>query len=284
MQLSLEVQQSEATLYARGIESILRKVVRFAVGHLSLVKLQEMLTFLFIEEAEEQLRTESPSRNAPKAQLALLTGLDTRSISKVRNSPHYRKSLTASSEFLRDYTATANLLERWVTDPKFVDTRRGRPKALTVFGESGSIEALAKPLKFGRGVTPTAIVERLRRSGLVRVDADSGKVEILTAQHLPAPDEDREGAVEMGFAAIGRLMGTVFANLEGSGEGERFYQRAFWTIRLSPHRRAELREKLTRLLRGFEKKGVDLLGEYDMTYGTTSQEVAGFGMYYFEGE
>ena len=43
-----------------------------------------MLRDVFIQEAEARLRRERPGKNVPLSQLALLTGLDTRTLIRIR--------------------------------------------------------------------------------------------------------------------------------------------------------------------------------------------------------
>ena len=82
---------NNAVLLTRGIEKILRRLVGFLVGKISLVKLQEMIRFIYVEETERKLRVENPGRDIPLTQLALLTGLDTRTLAKTRNDERYRQ-------------------------------------------------------------------------------------------------------------------------------------------------------------------------------------------------
>ena len=46
----------EADLLARAVESVFRKLIRLLVGRISLVKLQEMIRFIYIEETEKKLK------------------------------------------------------------------------------------------------------------------------------------------------------------------------------------------------------------------------------------
>ena len=65
----------EAAVLTKVVENHFRKLIRFLVGRVSLVKLQEMIRFIFIEEIEVKLRREHPEKNVPLTQLALLSDL-----------------------------------------------------------------------------------------------------------------------------------------------------------------------------------------------------------------
>ena len=55
-----EARLQEADLLARAVENVFRKLIRFLVGRISLVRLQEMIRFIFIDEAEKMLRARRP--------------------------------------------------------------------------------------------------------------------------------------------------------------------------------------------------------------------------------
>ena len=74
----------EADLLARAVENVFRKLIRFLVGRITLVKLQEMIRYIYVEETEKMLRRERPGKNVPLTRLALNTGLDTRTLTRVR--------------------------------------------------------------------------------------------------------------------------------------------------------------------------------------------------------
>ena len=74
----------EAAMLTRAVENVFRKLIRFLVGRISLVRLQEMIRYIYVEEAEKNLRAENPGKNVPMTRLALVTGLDTRTLVQIR--------------------------------------------------------------------------------------------------------------------------------------------------------------------------------------------------------
>ena len=75
--------RNAATL-TRVAENVFRKLIRMLVGKMSLKKLHEMTQIIFVEEAEASLKQESPGKNVALGDIALLTGVDTRTIKKTR--------------------------------------------------------------------------------------------------------------------------------------------------------------------------------------------------------
>ena len=100
----------EADLLARAVENVFRKLIRFLVGRISLVKLQEMIRFIYIDEAEKMLKAERPGKNVPLTQLALHTGLDTRTLTRVREKL-YEGEPQYEPKFLSELTPESAVVE-----------------------------------------------------------------------------------------------------------------------------------------------------------------------------
>ncbi len=283
MRLTRRFEESEVAIIGRGVEAVLRRLIRFLAGRISLAKLHEFIDTIYVEELEEKLRREHPGRQVTLAMMALNTGLDTRVINRIRNSPGYRRSLVGEAEFFRSFTPAASFLHLWSTDTRFTDPDTGQPRPLAIEGEGASLEALVNSLKLPRGVTVKSVVDQLELSELVEIDRDAGMVTMRVDRYLPSPDQDREGALEIGFVAVSRLIDTVIANLDPSlSADERLFQRVYWIYRLPPHRLAALREDLVKLLEQAEQAGYQTLSEYDQDEEAANHIAAGFGLYLFE--
>ena len=278
MDLQKELRSQEVGALGAGVESVLRRLIRPLLGTMSLARLEELLRIVFVEEAERRLRQEYPERSAPVSQLALLTGLDTRQLNRLRASPGFGGKEGERSGLATNMTPTTHLLDLWSTDPAYLDGDTGNPVTLPVFGDAPSLEALMRASRFIRGVTPRSVAV----SGAA-TEGEDGRLRMVTEKFLPSPSSDVEGAIEVGFHAIGRLVDTVIANLEQLGSDRpRLYQRAYWTNRLAPHRREAFQARLTKLMEEFEDEGTALLSEMEMRIESPSQVTAGFGLYYFE--
>lgn len=275
--------QSEVAIIGRGVESVLRRLIRFLAGVISLAKLHELIDFIYVEEMDEKLRRENPKRKVTLSAMAMNTGLDTRVISRITESRGYRRGLLNEPQFFRDFTPAANFLHLWSTDARFVDAQTGLPRELTVRGESGSLEEMAGVLKMPRGVTIKSVVDQLESSGLIHHDKEAGRIKMRTNRYLPSPSRDREGALEIGFVAVSRLIDTVLGNLNPElPDEERLYQRVYWINRLPRQQREQFRQKMSALLHDAEQAGRQQLIDMDQSFDTPSQLSVGFGLYLFE--
>lgn len=87
----------------QSIEKVLRRLVRVLVGRVSFEKLNALLKQIFAEESEQQLRRENPGKQIPLTRLALVTGLDTRVLAKIKNGAEFgRPNNQASPLFFRN--------------------------------------------------------------------------------------------------------------------------------------------------------------------------------------
>lgn len=277
------LQSSEVAIIGRGVESVLRRLIRFLAGRISLAKLHELIDFIYVEEMDEQLHREAAKGKVTLSTMALNSGLDTRVINRIRSSPSYKRGVVNDAEFFRDFTPAASFLHLWSTDERFTDPETGLPRPLAITGESGSLEELATLIRLPRGVTIKSVAEQLERSELVYLDRERDVVEMRVDRYLPSPGKDREGALEIGFLAVGRLMDTVLGNLDPAlPDDQRLYQRVYWINRLPRQQRMRFRERLGKLLDEVEKKGYDELERLDQPFDTPSQLSVGFGLYLFE--
>ena len=125
----------EASLLTRAVENVFRKLIRLLVGRISLVRLQEMIRHIYVEETERKLQAEAPGRNVPLTRLALATGLDTRALVQIRRQiqlgePQYRQ------QFLSELTPESAVVEAWAGRGRRPTTRGTRPVGLSVSRKS----------------------------------------------------------------------------------------------------------------------------------------------------
>ena len=82
----------DVAILTRATERVFRKLIRMLIGKMSLKKLQEMIQIIFVEEAEATLKAEAPGKNVALGDIALHTGVDTRTIKKIRDLHRHQRS------------------------------------------------------------------------------------------------------------------------------------------------------------------------------------------------
>lgn len=283
MPASQDEHMKDAAVLSRAVENVFRRLIRFLVGRISLVKLQEMMRYIYVEEAENKLQTEKPERNTSLTQLALLCGLDTRTLIKIRNSAGYRRPFHTKSSFLKEFNPGAAIIDVWASKAPFVDPESGLPRDLTVSGERESFEALFHEAIRSRGVTPQSLLDRLIECGSVVANEENGRVKLVRRSYLPSQSGDQLGSIEMGFSAIGNLIETVVHNVESLVTGEdRLYQRGAWTYRLSPRNKDALRDELRKLLSDTDDRAREIISGFEEDNSQADSLTAGVSLFYFE--
>ena len=283
MSNNIELRHEESAVLARGVERVFRKLASFLIGRISLVKLQEILKFAYIEEIELKLQRENPNKNIPLSQFALLSGLDTRTLTKVRNDRRYRRPLHQETHFLEEITPGTSILDAWCSREPYFDPESGAPKELNVSGSTESFEALFDEFTISRGLTYKSLMKRLIASGAVSLDEKAQKLTLVTNSYLPSGASDNLGAIELGFSALGNLIGTITHNINALERGEnRFYQRGAWSYRVSVDNKAKLQTELRELLKETDHKARLIIGNREDETERPDQFIAGVSLFYFE--
>lgn len=284
MSTTIDMRHQEAAVLTKAVENVCRKLIRFLIGRISLVKLQEIIRYIFIEEIENRLHKENPTKNISLTQLALLSGLDTRTLTKVRNNEKYRQPLHSESAFLDEFTPGASILDTWCSKAPYVDEEQGEPNELDISGSSNSFESLFNESTKSRGITYKSLMNRLIDSGAVELLEGKGKVKLITKTYIPSEANDNLGSIEMGFSAIGNMIDTVTKNIDSPVDEERLYQRGTWTLRLNKESQAELRSELKALLKETDLKARKIIESKEDKYSSPEHITAGVSLFYFEEE
>jgi hypothetical protein len=281
--LSSEGRIEEATILTQAVENHFRKLVRFLVGRVSLVKLQELIRYIFIEEIENKLRKERPTKNIALTQLALLSGLDTRTLIKVRNNPKYRQPFHKEASFLEQFVVGASILNEWSSKAPYIDEESGQPKALRISGKRPSFESLFLDSTKSRGVTYKPLLGRLVQNGAVSLNDAADKVHLIDNSYIPSDSKDKLGAIEIGFSAVSNLTETVTRNICAlETGGERLFQRGAWTYKLNVDSKNDLRHDLNLLLEKTDKSARKIIKKHEEETPSSDHITAGVSFFYFE--
>jgi len=268
----------EAELLARAVENVFRKLIRFLVGRISLVRLQEMLRHIYVEETQLKLQAEQPGRNIPMTRLALNTGLDTRALVQIRkqlqqNGPQYRQ------QFLAELTPESAVVEAWATR---VRTAGARAALLNYGSDDSGFEALVKSTLSIRGITMQSIIQRLVDTDSVEQDRERRTLKLLVDHYSPYLSHDEPNLVNAAFSAISNLISTVEHNV-GAQQHEKLFQRQAWTFRLDPQKRLEFRAVMRGMLEHCEEAARTEIAPWEQQDYGEELVTAGVGFYYFEG-
>lgn len=272
----------EAALLARAVENVFRKLIRFLVGRITLVKLQEMIRHIYVEETERKLREENPGKNVPLTRLALSTGLDTRTLSQVRkrlqlDEARYRQ------QFLAELTPESAVVEAWARRISAAQDKGEREAraSLDYGADDAGFETLVRSTISTRGITIPSIIQRLVDTNSVAQDKDGRSLRLLVDHYSPYLSQDEPNIVNAALSAVSNLVSTVEHNV-GADPDDKLFQRQKWTFRLAPEDRDAFRRAMRELLERYESGAEEAIEPWEQARYADRLITAGVGFYYFE--
>src|SRR6056297_1636107 len=140
------VQHDQGARLASAIERVIRPFIRLIVGRISCGFLVQQIKRIYIEEARRWIESNDQNGRVTKSKLAMLSGLDTRTISTIEAQRSNPEECTVG-----DLCAEAGVLYRWASNPDFQD-ESGEPRRLPIMGKSRSFQSLVSST-IGRNVT-----------------------------------------------------------------------------------------------------------------------------------
>jgi hypothetical protein len=268
----------DAAILTRAVDTVFRKLIRFLVGRISLVRLQEMIRYIYVEEAEKTLRAETPGKNVPMTRLALITGLDTRTLVEIRKRLETDNN-QYQQQFLSELTPESAIVEAWVS--RNGGPGQGKASVLDYGGEQSGFEQLVKATISGRGITTQSIIERLVATRSVVRDRKNRTLKLVVDEFSPYLSDDEPNIVNAALSAISNLVSTIEHNMRPNPD-EKFFQRQSWTFRLDPVDRDSFRQAMRKLLEEYKTGAEAGIKPWERdTYGGNLM-TAGVGFYYFE--
>ncbi len=274
----------DVAILTRAVERVFRQLVRMLIGKMSLKKLQEMIQIIFVEETELKLKRENPGKNVALGDIALQTGVDTRTIKKIRTYIALSDPIHQDKFFLDGFMPLFKVFDLWMNDERFFDVHTRKPKVLDIEGEAATFSKLVKLAIQSRGLTVQAVLKRLKEIDVVEVDSLSQTVTLMQEDNVFISRDDLD-LLDVGFTAIGHLAATIRHNIQNNlNEQTRYFQRGSWDYHFSPEKIDGVRNAIHKYLRKTDIKSRDLIMSLAETDRQKGQLTAGISMFYFEEE
>jgi len=272
----------DVAVLTRAVEKVFRKLIRMLIGKMSLKKLQEMIQIIFIEETEAKLKKEAPGKSVALGDIALQTGVDTRTIKKIRTYIAISNPIHQDDTFLDGFMPLFKVFDLWMNDARFFDPGTRKPRRLTIEGDGASFSELVKMAIQSRGLTTGAVLKRLKEIDVVDVDAGTGTVVLKQEDNVFISKDDLD-LLEVGLTAIGNLVSTVNHNIQNHlNEDAKYFQRGSWDYQFNPEHIDHVRSTIHRYLQKIDAQSRDLITTLTEPEGQKGQLTAGISMFYFE--
>jgi hypothetical protein len=274
----------DVAILTRAVENVFRNLIRMLIGKMSLKKLQEMIQIIFVEEAEAKLQQETPGKNVALGDIALQTGVDTRTIKKIRTYIAVSNPIHQDDVFLDGFMPLFKVFDLWMNDAMFFNVNEGKPKILKFEGEGATFTRLVKMAIQSRGLTAKAVLKRLKEIDVVDEDPLAGTVVLKQEDNVFISKDDLD-LLDVGFTAIGNLVNTIAHNIQNHlDEDAKYFQRGSWDYQFDPEKMDQIRTAIHRYLRKTDTKSRHLIASLAETESQKGQWTAGISMFYFEEE
>ena len=101
-------------------------------------------------------------KNVALGDIALLTGVDTRTIKKIRAYIAVSNPIHQDDVFLDGFMPLFKVFDLWMNDERYFDVAAGKPRALDLEGQGATFPDLVKAAIQSRGLTSQAVLQRLK--------------------------------------------------------------------------------------------------------------------------
>lgn len=224
------------------------------------------------KEILESRSSDEKNKKITLTELALKSGLDTRTIRKYSEVP-----LRAMQEYI---SAEAALLNHWAKDPKLRNPVSGKPMDLPIRGADGSFEGLVMRY-MGRGVSPKFIVEHLEKHGCVEA-YNKNWVRLVDPKWQIIEEKERD-ILDYGSRSLVGLVAAVDHNLRHRQTPEaKWLERRVYSLHIPQNLANEARSALNELLKKQQEEISLCIRSFERHNEGESAGFIGTGIYYWE--
>lgn len=232
-----------------------------------------MLRQAYVKAAVRHLEREQPGKRLTRSALALLTGMDSRTVASILASDNAQDDCQEVHQ-----SPHAQVLGSWASHDKWRDPDTGQPAQLIIYGAGNTFQALVKST-IGKSVSYSMVLETLIESGNLRKVGDN-RVELVDRMFHSKSDLSRKRQSNRMVYGLGK---NIVRYLEADDAEPQWPRGMIWNQRVKPDMLPELRDRLRSLL---ADKHAYQIGETIDTCADQEdrdgQATAGVGWYYWE--
>jgi hypothetical protein len=240
-----------------------------------------MIRVVYIDEAEQKLKSEQPDKKASLTKLALLTGLDTRTLNKLLEEMEQIPSLSKDEGFFKGFSPGFRVLDTWLNDERYRDSSSGKPLEIALSGVEKSFEELFIQSVPARGITAQSVLHRLAENKMVTINKKKSTVRMNQEEIIFVGREELD-IIDIGFWSVANLISTVITNAEAKKQKDKFFQRSCWTYKLDLKDLSKFRAHMGEFLRKANIKAGKNIALFETPESASEKFTAGISMFYFE--
>lgn len=263
----------QMSLLLESANRIFRPLARLFLGRIPCDVAVKLLKLAYVHEGRRRLQRESRDKRVTKSALALLIGLDSRTISNLEKKGVEEIDLIHSLPY-------SSVLGMWVISEEWRDPETGRPRKLRVYGPGRTFQTLVVK-SIGKNISYQTVLDYLVREGNLRL-VDGGQFVELRNDTYQALSHNEAVTLKTGSLAIDFAVEMVHHNMNLRGDEERWPAHIFWADHIPAERMPEVRARIRGIIeehaRDYEQHLEPLAGRATGEPATT----AGIELFYWE--
>lgn len=271
----------DVAVFTQAVENVFRKLVRILVGRISLLKLQEMMSFIYVEETEKILKQDRPGKNIPLTRLALMTGLDSRTVVSIKSRIE-ASGLKYKQKFLKELTPESAVVEEWANRINAASPKDKHKLRTMAYGtDEAEFEKLIRATITSRGITSQSIIQRLVTCKNITQKKTNKTITLVVDKFTPYLSDDEPQIFNAAFTGVSNLLSTAEHNINTPSEA-RLFQRDVWTFHLPRERQHDFKIAMRKFLENTEDQARLAIEPWEVKGSSANVISAGVGFYYFD--
>lgn len=267
--------EEDITLSLEITRRTFRPLAALAIGKVPYDRAASMLRDAYVRAATEELRRKQPDKPLTHSAIALLTGLDGRTIRDIIND---EETGDAQTDELVEMSPNAQVLGSWASHERWQDPETGKPLKLKIYGAGKTFQALVKST-IGKSVSYAMVLETLLEHGNIRRVEDN-RVELVNRLFKSNTDLSQKRQANRLLHGMGRnIINRIYPD---PGEGE-WPRGIVWNQRVRPERLEQLRCDMVELITQHIAYEIgETLDAHADQEDRQDQVTASFGCFYWE--
>lgn len=271
-------EEEDRELSLRISRRMLKTLATLNVGKLPFDQAVAVLRQAYVDAAVEHLQRKQPDKRLTRSAVALLTGMDSRTVAQLLESRS--ESDGPPDEQIVQQSPNAQVLGSWASEERWADPDTGKPRDLLIYGSGDTFQALVKT-SIGKSVSYSMVLETLLSHGNVRKVGDN-KVRLIDRVFRSESDLAK---LRQALRMVDGVSKNIINGQQVREPEQRWPRGVVWSQRVRPAELAALRKEILALLRDKHVYELgELIDQHADEHDGPNQTIAGLGWYYWEDE
>lgn len=270
--------EEDRELSLRISRRMLKTLAALNIGKVPFDQAVAVLRQAYVDAAIEHLQRKQPDKRITRSAIALLTGMDGRTVSQLLEAREEHDGPRKEQKVQQ--SPNAQVLGSWASEQRWADPESGEPRDLPIYGSGDTFQALVKS-SIGKSVSYSMVLETLLAHGNVRKVEDN-KVQLVDRVFRSESDLAK---LRQAYRMVDGISKNIVHGQQVRQPDQRWPRGQVWSQRVRPEELAALRDEVLALLRDKHMYELgELIDQHAEAQDGPNQATAGLGWYYWEDE